>query len=797
MHTLRIAARRLVRHPGFTSLNAFGLAIGLACALLALFYVRDETRVDRFHADADRIVAISMTDSTLEGGDTYLSYPVADAVADLSQVERAVRVTTRSSRVRVSEAAGEVTSSVLFTEAGFFDLFSFPLSAGNPASVLGQPNEIVLTPTSASQLFGQTDPVGQTVEYLRSSWTGPGEWIPLIVTGVAFDPPHHSTIQFEAVARFEARADDTYGNSDSWGNQWLQTYARLVPGTDAAAFAASMPNQMASVDPSNMAESFWGQRYYVPVPIADVYFSVDNESSQFTGKAAFMRLFGLIALAVLLIAVLNYVNLATARGLRMAREVGVRKAVGAGRGQVARQLLAEALLLVSLAFVIAVGIVLLALPLFNTFFGKEVVLGWDALPVWAGALGLMTGVGLLAGAYPALVLSRFAPARVLKSGPHGAIGGTWLRRTLVVAQFAATIGLLVFTASVFRQLDHLQSAYQLPEDARLAVLRAPFGWDTRTPTIKAALADLPGVRGTAATSSVPGRVGMRFGISQEGRDPLMMAAVSADADYIALMDLPMARETPRLASDSPQRIYANESLLRAMGEEWRADLTIPIVVRPDGMSSDGASPLAGVMTDLPYESLREPIQPMFIAEMPDTSDFSYVVAKVSNAELGAFQAALPGAWSQFSDTPPTVSFVDDYVAKMYEAETKLAQLVTLLALVALFVACLGLFGLAAHAAATRRKEVSIRKVLGASVGALVARLGTEFALLVGVAFLVAAPVAYLLTQRWLEGFAERTPISPSVFALVLAATLLLALVTVSWHAWQAATRNPADVLRDE
>jgi putative ABC transport system permease protein len=687
---------------------------------------------------------------------------------------------------------------MLFTEAEFFTTFSFPLASGNPASALGGPNDLVLTPEAAQKLFGNADPVGQTVEYFHTRWREPGQWIPLTVTAVALDPPPHSTIQFEAVARFEARNNDAYGDPDSWGMRWLQTYVRLHPGSDVAAFTAALPDRLADADPNNSDDSFWGRQYYVPVPIADTYFSVDTYGSQFTGKAAFMRLFGLIALAVLIIAVLNYVNLATARGLRMAREVGVRKAVGAGRGQVARQLLVEALLLVTLAFVVAVGIVLLVLPLFNTFFGKEVVLGWDALPVWAGALVLMLGVGLLAGAYPALALSRFNPARVLKSGPTGAAGGAWLRRGLVVTQFAATIGLLVFTGFVFRQLGHLQSAYQLPDDARLAVVSTPYGWDSRTPTIKAALNDLPGVRGVAATSAVPGRVGMRFGISREEEEPLLMAAVMADRDYMRLMNFPMENEAPRLASDPPQRVYANQSLLRAMDEEWSPDLTIPVTPNADGSASTGgATPLAGVLTDLPYESLREPIQPLFIAEMADTSSFSYVVAEVLTGDLAAFQAALPGVWAQFSDKPPTVSFVDDYVADMYEAEAKLAQLVTLLALVALFIACLGLFGLAAHAAQTRRKEISVRKVLGAGVASLVGRLSREFALLVLAAFALAAPIAYLLVVDWLEGFVERTPVGPGVFALVLACALLLALATVSWHAWTAATRNPADVLRDE
>jgi putative ABC transport system permease protein len=267
------------------------------------------------------------------------------------------------------------------------------------------------------------------------------------------------------------------------------------------------------------------------------------------------------------------------------------------------------------------------------------------------------------------------------------------------------------------------------------------------------------------------------------------------------MRLPLAHQASETASDAPYRIFVNKATLAAMDEEWQDGMTIPFGLWQGGMvngiSSQETSPLAGVLTDFPYKSLREPVEPLFYGERPDSSDFAYVVAEVAHDSLAAFQAALPAVWQQFTTDPPEPSFVDDYVANLYTGERKLAQLVTLLAGVALFVACLGLFGLAAHAAQTRRKEIGVRKVLGAGVASLVGRLSREFALLVAAAFTLAAPLAYLATQSWLAGFVERTDVGPGVFALVLSATLVLALATVSYHAWTAATRNPADVLRDE
>ena len=574
-----------------------------------------------------------------------------------------------------------------------------------------------------------------------------------------------------------------------------RSYVRLAPGIDGAAYAAGVPSRVQAVDP---IADMWTGRRFAALPMTDFYLSGIEENSAFTGKAGYMKLFGAIALVILLIAILNYVNLATASGMRMAKEVGVRKAVGSGRGQVARGLLIEALMLVGLSFALSVGLVVLATPLVNSFFDKGITLGWDALPVWASAFGLMTLVGLLAGAYPALVLSRFSPARVLKSGPNGAIGGTWLRRGLVVTQFAATIGLLVFTGFVFRQLDHVESRYPMPDDSKLAVLTLEREWSKRSATVEDALSELPGVTGTAAATGVPGQIGNRYGFLPDGPDAEydIIAGFFGDRNFADLIGMPTAHEASD-ASPGEFRVFVNESAMQRAALDWSPGVAFPVGVVEGGVDGRETTQLAGVLTDFPYESLRDPIAPLFYAEAPDTSRFQYVVTRVASDSVGAFQAALPAVWSQFSNGVPDVEFVDEYVAELYEAERQLAQLVTLLAIVGLFVACLGLFGLAAHAASQRRKEISVRKVLGAGVAGLIGRLMREFGVLVGVAFLVAAPVSYLLVSDWLQGFVDQTRVGPGVFVGVLGLVLVLALVTVSFHAWQAATRNPADVLRSE
>ncbi len=792
MHSIRLAFRRLRRHPGFTLLNASGLAIGLACALLALFYIRDETRVDRFHQDADRIYSVVMTDTLLAPETPLTPYPLGLALAEQAEVVSVMRASRGSvGRMRVAGQADEVRERLLMTDAGFFDFFSFPLLGGAP-SPLAEPDGLVLTPTTAGALFGEVSPLGQIVEVFKP-WPQP-TWVPLRVTAVAAAPPAHSTIGFGAVARYEALRDD-YADADRWGMSSYLTYVRLAPGVDGAAFAAGFPDRVKTLDP--IADN-WNGRRFITLPLTDMYLSGIEDNSAFTGQAAYMKLFGAIALVILLIAVLNYVNLATASGMRMAREVGVRKAVGAERGQVARGLLAEAQLLVALSLVLSAVLVALALPLVNAFFGKGIAaFTTDALPIWASAVGLMIGVGLLAGAYPALALSRFSPARVLRSGRVGDAGGTWLRRGLVVTQFAATIGLLVFTASVFRQLDHVESRYPMAEDSRLAVLDLESEWIKRSSTVESALSSLPGVTGTAASTGVPGQIGNRYGYTPPGGDIEIIAGFFGDRDFAALIGLPMAHQSAERSGPEAYRLFVNEQAMERAGLDWSPGVAFPLGLAEGGVDARETTPTAGVLADFPYESLRTPVEPLFYGEAPDTSRFEYVVTRIDRDSVQAFQAALGPVWTQFSGAAPEITFVDDYVAALYEGERKLAQLVTLLAVVGLLVACLGLLGLAAHAAAQKRKEISVRKVLGAGVGNLVGRMTREFSLLIGVAFLVASPISYALVSDWLEGFTERTSVGPDVFAGVLALVLALALTTVSWHAWHAATRNPADVLRAE
>ena len=789
-HYVKTALRHLRREKGYALLNATGLALGLACAFLAVLYIRDETSFDRFHAGGERLLMLASADTLDVPQYEATPYPLAPLLADMPEVEMALRADWGSKRRMRRPGGQEVELRLLLTEPGFFSFFSFPLVHGS-AAALDAPDGAVLTRKGAQALFGSADPTGEVVEYYKP-WPAPGRWVPLQVAAVAADPPATSTVQFDAVANLTLLGEEQLA-PDGWGASWLRTYARLRQGVDFDAYAPAMTHRVAATDTLNGRRD----RRFVAMPLADYYFSDLHSGSSFTGRRGYLRLFGAIALVVLLIAMFNYVNLSTVRSLRRAREVGVRKAVGAEGGQVARQMLVEAVLLATGAFGVALALVWMVLPAFNGFFGKSVALSplRDA-DLLLALLGGAVLTGALAGLYPAFVLARYRPTTVLKAGTPGGPGGAWLRRGLVVAQFAATVGLLVYTGILFNQIDYLRSRYPLPEKARLVTLEVPNEWQHRTPTLKAALRALPGVNGVTATTAVPGQVRNSYGVRDSLGNDYWFAGIQADRDYADVMRLDLVHQAPGTPA-GPLRLFLNETAMKTLGKPWAPGVTAPLGLVNNGISGSGESEVAGVMRNFPFASLREPIEPLFLAEGADTLDYWMIVARVEAARLADFLSALPGVWAQFSALPPEPEYVDDYVAELYKAETQLAQIVTFFSLLALLVACLGLFGLAAFAAAQRTKEIGIRKSLGASTGSIVGLLSRDFVGLVVAACLVAMPAAYVVARRWLEGFVEQAPITPLVFAVVALGALVLALVTVGGHAWRAARANPVRSLRYE
>ena len=803
---LKIAFRTLRKQAGYTLLNVTGLAVGIACCLLIGLYVRHEWSFDHFHEKADRLYRLTYenrigADLPPATPDEYRAWGSA-AIAplletDFSEVEHAVRL---SGRHQILLSQGEHAfqeEDYFFADSAFFEVFSFPLLEGNPATALAQPNSIILTETAAQRYFGNQEAFGQTLRLENE--------ITLTVTGVMADVPANSHLEFDillSMSTFEndARANDQAYKFDNWGYIDFFTYVLLRDGTSAEAFQAQLPafvqryNGDALQDPP--------QSYTLALePITEAYLSpVGSFQPGSKGDEASLYLFVVIAAFILLIACINFMNLSTAHATSRAKEVGVRKTVGARRTGLIGQFLAEAILLATVATGVAVVLAHVTLPLFRMLADKEISSELlTSVPV-AGVLLIGTLlVGVLAGSYPALVISAFRPSQVLKGNFATSSRGIALRKGLVVFQFAAAIVLIVGTLVVRQQLHYLQERPLGFDDAQQLVL--DFGGDSAVlsnmESIKEELATLPGVQHVAATRSIPGDYYPHATTRVEAPDGAMREVVpglyEVDTDFLPQIGLEAAAGrlfSSTFATDAEEALLLNEAAAQELGY---ADVADVVGKRFTQWGREGV--VVGVVKDFNFESLRHEISPLTFRVSPW---LNYIVLQVATEDAAGVVAEAQDKWSQLVPHRPFLySFLDQSFDAQYRAEDRFGMLFGTFAALAIFVACLGLFGLAAYAAQQRTKEIGVRKVLGASVPSIIGLLSKDFLQLVGIAFVVAVPVAYLAMQHWLDDFAYRIEVGPGIFVFAVVLVLLVAVLTVSYQSIKAALADPVKSLRYE
>ena len=797
---LLIAFRNLRRRSGYSAINVLGLAVAFACCLLVGLYVEDELSYDRFHDDADGLVAVGKR--AFWGTGLSTPYPLGPALEEIPGVEHAVRTGyARPTSVATTPDGDGYELRALPADPAFFETFSFPLQRGEAATVLGAPDGAVLTVTTARTLFGDADPIGKPVYVEHRDTT-----LLLTVTGVADDVPEASTIQFDLTVPM-AIVPEEYRREDSWGASMYQTYARLKAPVDTAAFNTQLRTTLADRMPEGHdASSFFA------VSLPSLYLSDLHTADGFRGQTRYLYIFGSIALFVLLIAAINYVNLVTALGTQRAKEVGVRKTLGAGRGRLALQFLGESAIQSVLALVLAFGLAALVLPVFNELFEKSLAL--DLAAHGGAILGLslfVLGVGVLAGLYPAFVLSRFQPVEALRGRGARGPGGTGLRRGLVVVQFAVTVVLLVATGIVYQQLDFLQNRDLGFDGEQVVIVDLPPREAKRlADSVRRAALSHPAVLNATVADAVPGRFRTRLGLSPQEFSPdavanedetIMVAPAKVDAAFVSTLGLRIlagrsfddARE-----SDRTRAHVLTRSTVETFG--WTPAEAVGKPFRIGGGDDTPFGEVIGVVEDFHIGSLHEEMEPVvFVMEAESSSSSNGVVAaRLAPDQIRAGVAHLTSVVERFAPGEAfEYAFLDDTFDAMYRSEERLGQLFGIFAGLAIFVACLGLFGLAAFTAERRTKEVGIRKVLGASVGHLVLLLSREFAALVVVALVVAAPLAYLAAHRWLEGFAYRVEVGPGVFLLAGIAALAVALLAVGGHALRAASADPVQSLRHD
>lgn len=793
-HHVKLAVRGAIRRKGYTSINLIGLSVGIACFILIALFVRDELSFDQFHDDSDRIYRVVVDRTDAQGVETRrILTPGALAEALVQEVPEIVDATRihRSfwGKVLLSNAQNEsyYGDNFLYADDAFFDVFSFPFVRGDAGSALKSPTSIVLTQTLAQRFFGDSEPIGMTL-VLNGGRS-------VRVTGVIEDIPAQSHLRFDFVF-------PTMGVRPQWATDWTsgQMHTYVVLQRDAP-----VKQVLGKIQDVKKRHYQGGDEVtYAMQPLTGingVHLTPTMDEFAPGGSKKDLEVLGLVAIFIVLIAGINYVNLATARSAVRAREMGIRKVVGAKRRTLVNQFLVESILASAAAGVLAVGLLASVLPWFNVLMQKNLALSVVLSPTVMGLIGITVLVfGLGAGLYPAFYLSAFRPSAVLRK--QVAIGRRTvdLRRVLVVTQFALSAFLIIGMFVAQRQMDFVRNAKLGFDKDQVLVIRNFDQTPNRDANfvVRRSLEAIPGV--VKAGGFLESIIGVRGELSPgvtmklKGSNRLPIASMTqlVDDGYMEVLGLEWIEGrnfSPEFPSDLSSGVILNETAAKRLGILGAA------VGRQIVTHTGAEKTVIGVVKDFHASSLHHEITPFMFHYLPWAAG---AVLKLSGGDVQKTLAQIDETWSRFvPEEPMDYSFLDDEVDQLYQSEQNFRTLFSMMSVVALIVACLGLFGLAAFTAERRKKELGIRKTLGATGPNLIALLSKDFLMLVIIANIISWPVAYLAMRKWLENFAYHTSIDAAVFALAGLIAVAVAAGTVSYQALKAVTTNPVESLRLE
>ncbi|MDZ7716637.1 MAG: ABC transporter permease [Balneolaceae bacterium] len=788
---IKIAWRNFIRNKFYSLINILGLSIGLGCLILVMLFVTDELSYDQFHDKGDRTHFVARESQFGKNISKGLStaFPLGRTMKEtIPEVENYVTMTwPGNGAVSLDGKEYMDEQDILYSTSDFFGMFSFPLLIGNPQTVLEQKNAVVITQEMADKLFGKDEPLGQTIHLQRYDEKE------FIVTGIAQNVDQNSYLEFDFVASIDDLSN-VQNNRDSWGSSMYHTYVTLQKG---ASWSDIEPEVADLVDTHRGEDS---KTVFFSIPLPQLYVSDLVSVSGFKGDMTYIYIFSAIALFILLLACINYMNLATARATQRSREVGIRKVVGAHKGQLVRQFIGEGMLTAIFAFFIGLILAEFALPFFNEFVGKELTLNLsDNIVYLLSLFGVALLVGLISGSYPAFFLSRFEPAGVLKGEARKRLSGTALRKILVVGQFAVSTLLIICTLIVFNQLRYVLDKDLGFQDEQVMYIPAHQIQD-QLDTFKQTALQHSGINAATATTAVPGRYNMRIGQPFDPENPnnqLSAHFVRSDADYDDVLGLELVAgrffDEQRPTDRDTARVI-NEAMLKELN--WAS------AEEAVGRKLNDGSRIIGIVKDYHYQSLHHKIGPVLIRMKPSEpgrySSYNMLALRFQPQQVGDVISYLQKSWDNLTpDEPMTYHFLDEKFAEQYETDQKLSHAILVFAVIAILIACMGLFGLAAFSAERRTKEIGVRKVLGASVFDIIALLSKDFLILVLVGFLIAVPVSWYAMNQWLADFAYRIEIGAGIFLLAGVGAVVIALATVSWQSVQAAVSNPVDSLRSE
>ncbi len=792
-NAFKVSLRNLFRNRIYSMINIAGLAIGMACCVMILLFVYTELSFDRQYAQADRIFRVAEVfreNGTIVEESASIPFPVGPTISQAFPGVKSTRFYKTFEKVPLLSYGEKrfYEDNLLFADSTVFDIFSFPMLQGDRHKALAEPFSIVLTESMAKKYFGNQDPVGKVLRFENQ--------LDYKVTGVMADLPVNTHLKFDFLASLMNMQElfQASGTAFTWrGWYWnpCHTFITLPSEYTQADFEAMLPEMVRTHAPENMRESL--SFYLQPLPDIHLKSHIYQEMS-LPGNEQAVYLFMAIAVFVLLIACINFMNLATARSVTRAREIAVRKVSGAHRGQLIRQFLGESLLISLLSAVAGFFLVQFLTPVFSSISGTELdpeLVGYPVLLLCMGGLALVTG--LIAGSYPAFFLSSYKPVEGLnlQGGVRPGSLSVIFRKGLVVFQFCISIALLAGTAIIYQQHRYLLDK-ELGFDKEQLVMIPIRGTSIkqREDAFKDRLRQDPEVINASALSNIIGRDVQIVPFQVEGKtEPQQVSGLFVDFDFISTFKIEMEEGRgfdPAFPTDSSSYLV-NESARQLFEWEHALDMSI---------TSGRKGQVIGKVRDFNFCSLQERIRPLVITFRPWW--FSYVAVRLSGRDTPAALEHMETAWREFEpERPFEPFFLDDNLNQLYEREGRLSKIFSAFALLAIFIGCLGLFGLAAFAAEQRTREIGIRRVLGASVSGIIGMLSKDFLKLVLVAILIASPAAWYFLDRWLQNFPYRVEIDWLVFALAGLAAMLVAGLTVSFQSLRAAVANPVDSLRSE
>ena len=786
----KITCRILLRQKVYTIINVGGLAIGIACFIAIFLYISHELSYDRHFRNADsiyRIYSHEQSGATYLGTDKYATIPLPLATAIKYEFPEVLHLTSFEPQATLlSSQNGSFNEDGLWVDTDFFEVFSFQFAYGNPKTALSQPESIVLTESLAQKLFGDSNPIGKMVSsQIRHEVSN------FTVTGTIKDPPENTSLKFSFFAPI--RSYVYYANE--WNTSNSHTFMVLTDGTHPKQIEAKMPDLLKKYQVASLWTDYHKEEYLLQ-PLLEYHLENQvNDDVGIKGNPQQVRIFSIVAVLVLLLGCVNYMNLAIARSMNRTQEVGLRKVIGAKRRQLILQFLGESILLSSIALLVSLTMLAVVLPIFSEFVDRPIELNiFDNKVLLPGLFLLVLVVGFLSGSYPAFFMSKLRPINSLKGTVSMGKTSFYLQKILIVGQYAVSISMIIISLVIYYQYGFIQQKEVGYDKEHIIAIRIQdIPSLEQHQTLKNQWLANPNIQSVTASTELPVNVTSSTVINYEGRiddDPLVIYRLSVDHDFLDTygIELVAGRDPSKKSTRNLKNLlFLNESGCKALN--WDLDEAIGQEIKHRGT-------VMGVVKDFHMLSMHHAIEPLML-QIDNQAWLEYISVKIHPKDLPSTILQLENSVNRISNFPFEYKFLDDTFDQLYKADIHTGKVLGVFTGLSIFIASLGLFGLAVLSANQRTKEIGIRKVLGASISTLIKLMSGDFLMMVLLGFIIASPIAWYFTSKWLAGYTYKITLEWWMFALPGLTVVILAFLTISLQSIKAALNNPVDCLRDE